>query len=93
MDVDASPPVPLPPSLLDSDPDVAPSAVFDVRDRPGDALAERSFLAQPDPLKWTAGAEKPRRIVPSAPQLGQNLGPPSWIPWITSIRCPQLAQV
>jgi len=36
---------------------------------------ERSFLAQPEPLKWMAGALKPLRIVPTAPQLGQVVGP------------------
>jgi hypothetical protein len=89
VDVDASPPPP--PGELPTA--AASSPDFDVRDLPGDEVAERSFFAQPEPLKWTAGAEKPRRIVPSAPQLGQNRGPPSWIPWMTSIRCPQRAQV
>ena len=32
----------------------------------------RSFFAQPDPLKWIAGAANCLRIVPAAPQLGQS---------------------
>ena len=58
----------------ESDP-VEESPPDEVRALPGDEVAERSFLAQPEPLKCTAGAENPLRIVPSAPQLGQNLGP------------------
>jgi hypothetical protein len=53
---------------------------------------ERSFFAQPEPRKWIAGVPIAFRIVPSAPQLGQNRGPASWIPWITSTRCVQLEQ-
>jgi hypothetical protein len=92
-DVDASPVLLAPPLEPPDDPDPASSAGLDARDRPADAVAERSFLAQPEPLKWTAGAAKPLRIVPSAPQLGQNLGPPSRMPWMTSVRWPQAAQV
>jgi hypothetical protein len=46
----------------------------------------RSFLAQPVPLKWTAGAANCLRIVASAPHEGQNLGPGSLIPWRMSAR-------
>jgi hypothetical protein len=46
----------------------------------------RSFLAQPVPLKWTAGAANCLRIVPSAPHEGQNRGPGSLIPWRMSAR-------
>jgi len=53
---------------------------------------ERSFFAQPDPLKWTAGVVSALRSVPSAPQFGQNFGPGSLMPWITSVRCRQVAQ-
>ena len=35
---------------------------------------DRSFLAQPDPLKWTAGGANALRRVSSAPQAGQNRG-------------------
>jgi hypothetical protein len=52
----------------------------------------RSTFAQPEPLKTTAGALSALRIVPSAPQLGQNLGPGSLIPWMTSVTPPQLLQ-
>ncbi|HEY8239043.1 MAG TPA: hypothetical protein VIF63_06385 [Candidatus Limnocylindrales bacterium] len=53
---------------------------------------DRSFFAQPEPLKWTAGVVIALRNVPSAPQFGQNLGPESLMPWITSVRCRQVAQ-
>jgi hypothetical protein len=43
----------------------------------GEDVAERSFLAQPEPLKWIVGALKPLRIVPTAPQFGQVVGPAS----------------
>ena len=54
---------------------------------------ERSFFAQPEPLKWIAGGTRALRIVPSAPQDGQKRGPASWIPWITSTRCLQVEQM
>ena len=44
-----------------------------------DGVARRSFLAQPDPLKWTAGAEIALRIGP-LPQIGQLVGPSAWTP-------------
>jgi len=53
---------------------------------------ERSFLAQPAPLKWTAEGTIRLRIEPSTPQLGQKLGPASLIPWITSTMWPQAEQ-
>jgi hypothetical protein len=53
---------------------------------------ERSFLAQPEPLKWIAGVAKARRIVPVWPQLGHTSGPEALIPWITSTRCLQFEQ-
>jgi hypothetical protein len=75
--------------VTDSFDDPASSAGFD------DALiAEpRSFFAQPVPLKWIAGAVKPFVIVPSAPHSGQNRGPWSFIPWITSVRWRQAEHV
>jgi hypothetical protein len=48
---------------------------------------ERSFFAQPEPLKWTVGVDSALRIVPSVPHDGQNRGPSSLMPWITSVRC------
>jgi hypothetical protein len=40
----------------------------------------RSFLAQPVPLKWMAGAANCLRMVASAPHDGQKRGPGSLIP-------------
>jgi hypothetical protein len=57
-------------------------------------LAEdRSFLAQPEPLKWTVGAENALVSVPSAPHAGQNRGPATLMPWITSVRVWQFEQM
>jgi hypothetical protein len=53
---------------------------------------ERSFLAQPEPLKWTAGVAKAFLSVPSAPQTGQKRGAGASIPWMTSVVCPQFEQ-
>jgi len=53
---------------------------------------ERSFFAQPEPLKWTVGVAKAFRSVPSAPHAGQNRGPGASIPWMTSVVCPQFEQ-
>lgn len=53
---------------------------------------DRSFFAQPEPLKCTVGVESALRIVPSAPQAGQNRGPASLMPWITSVSCRQFEQ-
>jgi hypothetical protein len=39
----------------------------------------RSFLAQPEPLKWTAGAEIAFLTGP-LPHSGQVVGPSSWTP-------------
>jgi hypothetical protein len=58
----------------------------------GVRVAARSFFAQPEPLKSTAGALNPFLRVCSAPQLGQNRGAGSWIPCMTSVRCPQFEQ-
>jgi hypothetical protein len=56
-------------------------------------VEDRSFLAQPEPLKWIAGVASALRIPPSNPQLGQKRGPASLIPWITSTRCWQFEQM
>jgi hypothetical protein len=58
---------------------------------PDVAVERRSFLAQPDPLKWIAGAVKALRTGPP-PHEGQLVGPSAWTPWMTSNRVPQLAQ-
>jgi hypothetical protein len=56
------------------------------------ALDARSFLAQPLPLKCTAGVLKPLCSVPSAPQAGQKRGPSALIPWMTSVTRPHALQ-
>jgi hypothetical protein len=53
-------------------------------------LARRSFLAQPEPLKWTAGAAMALRTGPE-PHKGQAVGGSAWTPWMTSKRRPQAA--
>jgi hypothetical protein len=52
----------------------------------------RSTFAQPEPLNTIAGGERAFFIDPSAPQFGQNLGPASLIPWITSVTWPHALQ-
>jgi hypothetical protein len=54
------------------------------------AADRRSFLAQPDPLKWTDGAEIALRTGPE-PHSGQLVGGSPWTPWTTSKRRPQAA--
>ena len=53
--------------------------------------ARRSFLAQPEPLKWIAAAVIALRTGPP-PQIGQVVGPSAWTPWMTSKRWPHAAQ-
>ena len=53
--------------------------------------ARRSLFAQPEPLKWTAGAANAFLTGPE-PHNGHCVGGPSWIPWMTSKRRPQAAQ-
>jgi hypothetical protein len=53
---------------------------------------DRSFLAQPEPLKWTDGATKALRRVSSAPQAGQNFGAGASIPWMNSVRVEHFEQ-
>jgi hypothetical protein len=69
----------------DSEPSVPESEAA-----PDFAPARRSILAQPDPLKWTAGAEIALRTGPD-PHNGQDAGGSAWTPWITSKRRPQAA--
>jgi len=77
----------------DSEPEVfafvVESPFFEDADRDAE---ERSFFAQPEPLKWKVGGVNAFVMVPSAPHSGQNLGPWSLIPWTTSVRWPQLLQ-
>jgi hypothetical protein len=53
--------------------------------------AWRSFFAQPEPLKWTAGALIALRTGP-LPHNGQVEGPSTWTPCTTSNRRPHAAQ-
>jgi hypothetical protein len=53
---------------------------------------DRSFLAQPEPLKWTVGATNALRSVSSAPQAGQKRGAGASMPWMNSVRVEQLEQ-
>ena len=53
--------------------------------------ARRSLFAQPEPLKWTAGAANAFLTGPE-PHNGHCVGGPSWIPWMTSKRRLQAAQ-
>lgn len=77
-----SPAVDSPPPGPPSAADVAAGAVDGLEERD---VALRSFLAQPEPLKWTDGAEKPLRTGPSW-QTGQVVGPSALMPWIISNR-------
>jgi hypothetical protein len=97
--------LPEPPELLESlepadEEDEPPSPDVELPD--SDAAAalvrvvlelDRSFLAQPDPLKCTAGGTKALRSVPSAPHTGQNFGPGASIPWMNSVRVEQFEQM
>ena len=56
-------------------------------------VEERSFLAQPEPLKCTAAVVIAFVNVPSAPHAGQNRGPGALMPWMTSVRCRQFEQM
>ena len=58
---------------------------------PGLAVARRSFLAQPDPLKWIAGVANAFLMGPP-PQSGHSVGGSAWTPRRTSNRWPQFAQ-
>jgi hypothetical protein len=102
----ASPPDAPPddPSVADPEPSLPPDdesltddeSLADDESLPDRARArlalDRSFLAQPEPLKCTAGVETALRIVPSAPHAGQNRGPSESMRWITSMRFRQDAQ-
>jgi hypothetical protein len=61
--------------------------------RLGPDRLERSFFAQPEPLKTIAEGTIAFRIVPSAPHAEQYRGPSSWTPWITSSRWSQALQM
>jgi hypothetical protein len=78
----------VPPSLEDEPPDSDAAAAL-VLDR---LALERSFLAQPEPLKWTFGGTNALRRVSSAPQAGQNRGAGASMPWMNSVRVEQFEQ-
>ena len=94
---------PEPPESDDDEPDSdplplsldveAPSPVaFELEDDRDALELPRSFLAQPDPLKWIVGGANSLRIVPSSPHDGQNRGPGSFRPWRMSVRWSQAVQ-
>ena len=88
VDVDPVDADPSPPELsLFAAPVSAPDSDFA---RAFVLAVERSFFAQPEPLKCTVGATNALRMVPSAPQAGQNSGPGALMPWITSVRSPHV---
>jgi hypothetical protein len=60
-------------------------------EEPDLTAVRRSRLAQPEPLKWTVGAEIAFLTGP-LPHSGQLVGGSAWTPWITSKRRPQAAQ-
>jgi hypothetical protein len=91
-----SPPDSLDPPL-DPDPPLEPPSALDAaapsppRPFDDDVLARRSFLAQPEPLKWIVGGVNAFLIGP-LPQTGHVDGGSAWTPWTTSNRVPQAAQ-
>ena len=81
----------------DCSPDDAPEPASDAPldpDSCGPAFegfaVDRSFRAQPVPLKWTVGT--PKAFFISAPHKGQASGPWLWRECMTSISWPQLVQ-
>jgi hypothetical protein len=76
----------------DDEPSPLPSDDFDEAAALVTDELPRSFFAQPDPLKWIAGAANCLRIDPSAPHDGQNVGPGSLMPWRMSARWSQAVQ-
>ena len=84
------------PELEPADDESEPDSRFEPLDvSPADdldplALFRRSILAQPEPLKCTAGATITLRIAP--PQTGQASGPEAVTECMTSIRWPHSRQ-
>ena len=82
-------------STIEADPSLDPPSVDDeppVDFERAPLVDDRSFLAQPEPLKWTVGVDSAFFMLPSAPQEGQKRGPASLIPWITSVTWRQFEQ-
>ena len=72
--------------------EVVPPSAPSADDPPDDGAGDRrSFLAQPEPLKWTAGAPIVLRTGPE-PQSGQEAGGSPYTPWIASNRRPHAEQ-
>ena len=63
----------------------APALAFEL-------AVDRSFLAHPEPLKWTAGVTNAFRSVSSAPHAGQKRGEGASIPWMNSVRVEHFEQ-
>ena len=74
------------PEAPSPDPPATAAFVFEAEE------LDRSFFAQPEPLKWTAGGAKSFRSVSSAPQAGQNRGAGASMPWMNSVRVEQFEQ-
>jgi len=93
FEVEAPSEVPLSDEPLSPDESVlepeAPSP--DAFETPGLDVARRSFLAQPDPLKWIAGVAKAFLMGPP-PHSGHASGGSAWTPRRISNRWPQFAQ-
>lgn len=82
------PPSPLDPLAGPDSPGSLESVAFDGRRPP-----LRSFLAQPEPLKWIVGGLNALLNVPTAPQAGQALGAPALMECTISVFLPQLEQM
>lgn len=92
FDDDVEPPdVSVPDPELEPEPPSDASSLFEP-ELFDEVPARRSFFAQPEPLKWIAGAANTLRTGP-LPHNGQLVGPSSWRPWMTSNRRPQAAQM
>lgn len=68
-----------------------PPSSWLARDVPELAVARRSFFAQPEPLKWIAGAANAFLTGPP-PHRRQLVGSSAWTPRRISNRLPQFAQ-
>jgi hypothetical protein len=79
---------PLPPEESALEPEAASPVAFEA---PAPDVARRSFLAQPDPLKWIAGVANAFLMGPP-PHSGQAAGGSAWTPRRISNRWPQFAQ-
>jgi len=87
LELRSSPPPP-------SDPDSVPLLELLSLERDGREWPPlRSFLAQPEPLKWIVGGLNALRSVPTAPQAGHALGGPALIEWTISVVLPQFEQM